>query len=142
MESLLYKSHIILFSFSIGLPKAAAVFPLNQATRGKDLRKLNPSARTRNVKYAPGPYGRTGGSTRFLGRGNSYIQFPNRGGLDTRRSITILAWIYPEGRPGPIFNFHPNGEGIGCFNNYSVYRRTEDNRTKQPLNRDESTYKL
>ena len=95
-----------------GLPKPAALFPLNRATRGKDLRKRNPSARPRNVQYVRGPYGRRGGSTRLLGRGNSYIQFPNRGGMDTTNSITILAWVYPEGRAGPIFNFHPNGDGV------------------------------
>jgi hypothetical protein len=47
-----------------------------------------------------------------LGKGNSFIQFPNRAGLDSKDSITILAWIYPEGRPGPIFNFHPNADGV------------------------------
>lgn len=103
---------LFVLSCEKGLPKPAALFPLNQGTRGKDLRKRNPSARPRNVRYTRGPYGRPGGSTRFLGKGNSFIQFPNRGGLDTQDSITILAWIYPEGRPGPIFNFHPNGDGV------------------------------
>lgn len=88
------------------------MFPLNRGTQGKDKTRLNPSARRRNVKYAPGPYGRRGGSTQFLGRRNSYIQFPNRGGLDTGKSITILCWIFPQGRAGPIFNFHPSGEGV------------------------------
>lgn len=95
-----------------GLPKAAALLPLNLGTRGKDITNRNPKAIVRNVRYAPGPYGRRGGSTKFLGRSNSYIQVPNRGGIDTINSITILAWIYPNGRPGPIFNYHPNGEGV------------------------------
>ena len=47
-----------------------------------------------------------------MGRSYSYIQFPNRGRLDTRRSITLLAWIYHQGRAGPIFNYMPNGWGV------------------------------
>ena len=38
--------------------------------------------------------------------------FPNRGKIDTRRSITLLAWIYHTGRAGPIFNYMPNGWGV------------------------------
>lgn len=53
-----------------------------------------------------------GTATKFYGRRNSYIQFPNRGRLDTRLSITLLAWIYHQGHAGPIFNYMPNGWGV------------------------------
>ena len=53
-----------------------------------------------------------GTATTFYGRSNSYIQFPNRGRLDTRLSITLLAWIKHQGRGGPIFNYMPNGWGV------------------------------
>lgn len=53
-----------------------------------------------------------GTATKFYGRRNSYIQFPNSGRLDTRLSITLLAWIYHQGHAGPIFNYMPNGWGV------------------------------
>jgi len=93
--------------------QAVAIFPLNGGTKGKDI-SLRRNARgiLRYVRPAPGPDGTRDGSYRFYGRSNSYILFPNRGGLDTKRSITLLAWIYHEGRAGPIFNYMPNGWGV------------------------------
>ena len=64
------------------------------------------------MRSAPGPDTYSGGSYQFYGRRDSYIELPNRGKLDTRRSITIIAWIYHEGRAGPIFNYMPNGWGV------------------------------
>ena len=32
--------------------------------------------------------------------------------MDTRGSITLLAWIYHQGHAGPIFNYMPNGWGV------------------------------
>lgn len=59
-----------------------------------------------NVQLAAGPKGNTGGSYRFLGSSNSYIELPNNGGLDTMFSLTIVMWVYPEGpEDGPIFNY-------------------------------------
>ena len=72
----------------------------------------NPQGKLGYVRSAPGPDTFPGGSYQFYGRPDSYIEFPNRGKLDTRRSITIIAWIYHEGRAGPIFNYMPNGWGV------------------------------
>lgn len=72
----------------------------------------NPPGKMGYVRYAPGPDKLPGGSYQFYGRPDSFIEFPNRGKLDTRKSITILAWIYPEGSAGPIFNYMPNGWGV------------------------------
>ena len=72
----------------------------------------NPPGRLLNVRPAPGPDGKPRGSYRFFGRSNSYIEFPNRGKIDTKRSLTLLAWIYHEGSAGPIFNYKPNGWGV------------------------------
>lgn len=41
----------------------------------------------------------------------SYALIPNNGCLDTRYSITIIAWIYPE-KPGPIVHYNPKGWGL------------------------------
>lgn len=90
-----------------------AIFPLNGAIRGKDISlRQNPRGILRNVRPAPGPDRTRDGSYQFYGRSNSYILFPNRGGMDTKRSITLLAWIYHQGRAGPIFNYMPNGWGV------------------------------
>ena len=41
----------------------------------------------------------------FQGTVNSYIEFPNKGGLDTRFSITLMCWVQPGGQDGPLFNY-------------------------------------
>ena len=45
------------------------------------------------MSLAPGPNNKTGGSYQFTGQNNSYIEFPNDGGLDANRSITVLFWV-------------------------------------------------
>lgn len=90
-----------------------AVYPLNRNTQAKDISfSRNPHGILGRVRYAPGPDNSNGGSIEFYGRSSSYIQFPNRGKIDTRQSITLLAWIYHTGRAGPIFNYMPNGWGV------------------------------
>ena len=105
--------YIYIYFFS-DLPRPVAYFPLNRVARGRDFRRRSPTARLRNVRTAPGPLGRPGGSIRLLGTATSYIQFPNRrgGALDTSYSMTILAWVYPEGSAGPLFNYHPSARGV------------------------------
>ena len=89
------------------------MYPLTSRTRGRDVSLFgNPPGILRNVRSAPGPDKKPYGSYQFFGRSNSYIEFPNRGKIDTKRSITLLAWIYHEGRGGPIFNYMPNGWGV------------------------------
>ena len=90
-----------------------AVYPLSEGTRGRDITQNgNRPARLRGVYPAPGPDGQPRTAYRFTGRRNSFIEFPNRGPLDTKYSITLLAWIKPKGKPGPIANYHPNGMGV------------------------------
>ena len=90
-----------------------AIFPLNGVTRGKDISlRRNPRGRLYNVRPAPGPDRTKDGSYQFFGLPNSFILFPNRGGLDTKKSITLLASIYHEGNAGPIFNYMPNSRGV------------------------------
>ena len=90
-----------------------AIFPLNGGTKGRDIsNRGNSRGILSYVRPAPGPDGTRDGSYQFYGRSNSYIQFPNRGGLDTKNSISLLAWILHQGRAGPIFNYMPNGWGV------------------------------
>ena len=48
------------------------------------------------MSLAPGPDGQDGGSYQFAGQEGSYIEFPNNGGLDVQRSITISFWVNVE----------------------------------------------
>lgn len=98
---------------TVPLPRTLAVYPLDRPRGGRDIsRRKNPSARVVGVKHGPGPDGRRDGSSIFYGRRNSYVEIPNTGRLDARYSITILIWVYHEGRAGPIVNYNPNGFGV------------------------------
>ena len=82
-----------------------AIYPLTRRTRGRDVGLYgNPKGIMGYVRPATGPDGRPGTSYQFFGRRNSYIRFPNRGRLDAKYSITLLAWVYPEG-VGPVFRY-------------------------------------
>ena len=106
-------NQILKYVYLTGVARAVAVYPLSARTKGRDIGLFgNPSGIPRNVRFAPGPDRTRRGSYQFLGRPDSFIEFPNNGRLDTRRSITLLAWIYHEGRAGPIFNYKPNGWGV------------------------------
>ena len=100
------------------LPVAFAIYPLNKHTQGKDIgARRAPTASLYFVNTSPGPYGRPGGSFYLQGTQNSFIDFPNRDGgrLDTRSSISIFLWVYPEGKPGPIINYRRKGHGVGLW---------------------------
>lgn len=101
--------------FSTGPPRAVALYPLNSKTRGRDIGpRKNQPARSRGVRFAPGPDGFPRGSFYFPGGSGSYTYFPNNGGIDTRNSITLLVWVYPE-RGGPIFYYKPRGSGVSLW---------------------------
>ena len=66
----------------------------------------------------------------FYGTFRSGIYFPNRGGLDTRFSITLMCWIQPGGHSGPLLSYgHGHrtvnmGVDDGKFFNQIVKRRS------------------
>ena len=41
----------------------------------------------------------------FYGTRSSHIEFPNKGGLDTRFSITMMCWVQHVGQGGPLFSY-------------------------------------
>lgn len=102
--------HVLLLS--LVLPPLVAIFPLDAESGTKDITNNNQPGIPSNVRSAPGPDGRQKGSTLFTGSINSYIEFPNNGKLDTRRSTTILAWVFHSGKSGPIFNYDRRGFGV------------------------------
>ena len=95
----------ILYSFKV--PDPVAFFPLNAAYGTKEINNRAVKGIPRGVTLAPGPDGRPNYSYKFSGSSNSYIEFPNRigGPLDVRYSMTILCWVYYDGKGGPLFNY-------------------------------------
>jgi len=69
-----------------------------------------------DVAITNGPYNEPGGAYMFYGTVSSYIEFPNRGGLDTRLSITLMCWVQPSGGQyiGPLFNYG-DSERVGMW---------------------------
>ena len=83
-----------------------AFFPLNGQYETKDIsHRNNLQGNASSVELAQGPDLNTGGSYQFSGNLNSFIYFSNNGGLDTRYSMTFLAWIYHEQTEGQIFYY-------------------------------------
>ena len=91
-----------------------AVYPLDVSSGARDISPTkNRPGKLSGVVVTYGPDGQPDTAFRFSGSPNSYLEFPNFGRLDTRRSITCLAWVFNEGRRGPIFQYGPKGEGVG-----------------------------
>jgi len=109
--------YIILTSanaFSVPL-NPVAFFPLNGQYETTDIsHSHNLQGNASGVELAPGPDGSMGGSYQYSGNLGSFLHFPNNGGLDTRYSMTLLAWIYHEQTSeGPIFCYDgPAENGI------------------------------
>ena len=91
------------------IPDPIALYPLNNQYKTRELENRQPQGTPVGVTLAAGPNGKAGGSYQFTGQANSYIEFPNNGGLDTERSITMLCWLYPQSTDGPIFNYKTSG---------------------------------
>ena len=99
-----------------------AVYPLDASSGARDISPTkNRPGKLSGVVVTYGPDGQPDTAFRFSGSPNSYLEFPNFGRLDTRRSITCLAWVFNEGRRGPIFQYGPKGEGVGL----SIVRRNQ-----------------
>ncbi|XP_020626858.1 uncharacterized protein LOC110064194 [Orbicella faveolata] len=86
-----------------------AFYPLNTKYTTREIKNRQAQGNPVGVSMAPGPDGKAGGSYQFTGQSNSYIEFPNNGGLDAQHSITMLCWVYPENTDGPIFNYKITG---------------------------------
>ena len=97
----------------VKLPRTLAVYALDFKRRGRDLsQSRNLTATLVGIRYSQGPDGRRDGSTQFYGRRNSYVEIPNTGRLDARYSITVLIWVFNEGRSGIILNYGRRRNGF------------------------------
>ena len=91
---------------------AVALYPFTIASKNRDISGYkNPPAEFRGVRYSFGPDKNPQGALAFRGRRDSYVLIPNNGCLDTKYSITIALWVYPES-DGPLVHFNPNGWGV------------------------------
>lgn len=98
------------FSKAVEVPGPIAFFPLNGEYKTKDVNNHQPEGKPFNVHLAAGPDGAPNGSYHFMGMEDSYIEFPNNGSLDTKTSITILLWLYPENDNGPLFDYNATSQ--------------------------------
>jgi len=111
-----------------------AFFPLNGQYETTDIsHSYNLPGQASGVELAPGPDGSAGGSYQFSGNLSSFIYFPNNGGLDTRYSMTFLAWIYHEQTEGPIFYYDGPESGIW-------FKLTKESRFRARLRSSNFTY--
>ena len=85
------------------MPEPVAFYPLNARYKAAEKENRQTEGILRDVALTNGPYNQPGGAYMFYGTASSYIEFPNIGGLDTRFSITLMCWVQPGGRDGPLF---------------------------------------
>ena len=85
------------------------MYPLDGAHGTKEISNRVGKGIASGVHTARGPGGNPNGSYEFSGNVNSYIEFPNGGGLDVKGSMTMLCWLYPGGQDGPLFNYKKSG---------------------------------
>lgn len=96
---------------AISVPDPKALYPLNKWFAAREMNDLQPQGTLVGVTLATGPNGNEDSSYEFDGHANSYIDFPNNGGLDVQRSITVLCWLYPTIIDrGSIFSYGINDQ--------------------------------
>ena len=92
----------------LAVPEPIAFYPLNARYKAREKENRQPTGTLGDVAITSGPYNEPGGAYMFYGTDSSYIEFPNKGGLDTRFSITLMCWVQPEGN-GPLFSYGVSG---------------------------------
>ena len=97
--------NIYIFFLLLAVPEPVAFYPLNAHYKAADKENRQPKGILRNVAVTNGPYNEQHGAYMFSGTADSYIEFPNKGGLDTQFSITLMCWVQPGGEGGPLFNY-------------------------------------
>lgn len=96
------------------LPKA--VYPFNNITVANDVSPYKGVGFAAGTEFSPGIHGEEQGSIEVQGRADSYIELrKDAGNLNIKRSITILLYVYPLGRAGPIVNYKKDGHGVQIY---------------------------
>lgn len=93
-----------------------AVYPLNNETLANDVSPHKGVGEAVGTTFSPGIHGEPGGSIEVQGRADSYVELSkSAGNLNIKLSITILLYVYPMGRPGPIVNYKKGGHGVQIY---------------------------
>ena len=103
------KQHFFLL---LVVPEPVAFYPLNARYKAAEKENRQPKGILEDVVVANGPYNEPGGAYMFYGTVSSYIEFPNKGGLDTQFSITLMCWVEPGGQDGPLFSYGDSNWGV------------------------------
>ena len=115
------------------MPQPVAFYPLNARYKASEKENRQPKGDLRDVAITNGPYNEPGGAYMFYGTDSSYIEFPNRGGLDTRFSITLMCWVQPGHYNGALIKYVFPGVRMwiadGKFYNQIVKRRNSQTLT-------------
>jgi len=93
----------------LAVPEPIAFYPLNARYKATEKKNRQLRGVLGDVAITNGPYNEPGGAYMFYGTGSSYIEFPNKGGLDTRLSITLMSWVQPLSQAGPLFSYGVSG---------------------------------
>ena len=92
------------------MPAPRTYYPLDGSFTNNEEADRAPKAQLHHVHLSSGPYGTRNGAYEFAGQVGSYIEFNNSGGeFDTRHSISLLCWVYPDSIDGPLFNYNKGG---------------------------------
>lgn len=125
MFQILIKMLLKYYLFLVIRRGAVAVYQFTSASKNRDVSSfVNPPARFVGVFYSRGPDNHPRGAISVRGRRTSYVLIPNNGCLDTRYSVTIIFWVYPEST-GPLIHFKPNGWGVHVWivKSFRLYAR-------------------
>ena len=89
----------------LAVPEPVAFYPLNVRYKAAEKENRQPYGILGDVSITKGPYNKPGGAYMFYGTASSYIEFPNKGSMDTQFSISLMCWVQPEGQDGPLFSY-------------------------------------
>ena len=100
------------------LPEPFALYPLDGEYKAAEKENKQPSGIPGTVAFTVGPYNESSGAYNFFGNNTSYIEFPsNRTQVPQPHSITLMCWVQPGGRDGPLFSYGQTDHGVGIWIN-------------------------
>ena len=102
----------------LALPKPRAFYPLDGEYKADEKESKQPSGILGTVALTVGPYNKSSGAYEFFGNNTSYIKFPTVGiQVWQPHSITLMCWVEPGGKDGPLFSYRQTVHGVGIWIN-------------------------
>ena len=96
----------------LAVPDPVAFYPLNVRYKAAEKENRQPHGILGDIAITTGPYNEPGGAYMFYGTVSSYIEFPNKESLDTQFSISLMCWVQPGGKGGPLFSYGISNWGV------------------------------